>query len=139
MQLKATAQAPGGVEHTFQGGYVEAWWSPTGEGRNYTPTDGSWGRITPLRTLGSDGGIGSIMLTARYDWLDLTDGAGATAALGGEQKGWLIGATWKPIAYVKFQGNYTNYDIDRKTAAGLPVAGADGSVQAFSLRTQFDF
>jgi phosphate-selective porin OprO/OprP len=133
MQLQG--KLPTGVDRTLEGGYVEAWWSPTGEGRNSQPTDGSWGRVTPRRTLGNDGGIGSILLTARYDFLDLND----STTLGGEQKGWLAGVTWKPIAYVKFQGNYTNYEIDRKTALGVAVAGADGDVQAFSLRTQFDF
>jgi phosphate-selective porin OprO and OprP len=133
MYLKSTGAL--GVERAFQGGYAEAWWSPTGEGRNYVASDGSWGRITPLRTLGSDGGIGSILLQARYDWLDLDD----LTTLGGEQRGWTAAATWKPIAYVKFQANYTNYDIDRKTALGVPVASADGNVQAVSLRTQFDF
>ena len=135
MTLTATSQAAGAIERKFQGGFAEAWWSPTGEGRNYVASDGSWGRITPLRTLGSDGGIGSILLQARYDWLDLTD----STTLGGEQNGWLVGATWKPIAYVKFQANYSNYDIDRKTSLGAPVASADGNVQAVSLRTQFDF
>ncbi|MGE3303079.1 MAG: porin, partial [Hyphomonadaceae bacterium] len=85
----------------FQGGYAEIYWSPTGEGRNYGAADGSWGSVTPLRTLGSDGGIGHIMLQLRYDFLDLKD----DATYGGYQQGYIAGVTWKPIAYVKFQLN----------------------------------
>ncbi|MGE0829861.1 MAG: OprO/OprP family phosphate-selective porin [Hyphomonadaceae bacterium] len=127
MQLNGETLA--GVENDYQGGYIDLFWGITGEGRNYSASDGSFGRITPRRTLGSDGGIGAVYAQLRYDWIDLTDGA----VIGGEQTGWVAGLTWQPIAYVKFQANYSQYEIDR------PGSATDGQVDGFSLRTQFDW
>ena len=41
----------------FQAGYFDLFWSPTGESRNYSAADVSFGRMAIRRTLGSDGGI----------------------------------------------------------------------------------
>ncbi|MET0182868.1 MAG: porin [Caulobacterales bacterium] len=135
MQIEATqafAGAAGGVpsERDLSAGYVDIFWSPTGESRNYSASDGSWGRISPRRTLGSDGGIGHIMLSARYEWLTADDLA--FGANRGETTGYLAGVTWAPIGYVKFQLNYGQYETDL-------TAGTDFEDQTMSLRTQFDF
>lgn len=124
-----------GSDGTIEGGYVDLFWSPTGESRNYTASDGSFGRISPRATLGSDG-IGHIMLSARYEWLDLTDTAfGSGASTRGEQTGYIAGVTWAPIGYVKFQLNYANYEVDR---AGTGTS-SDQDLETISLRTQFDW
>lgn len=122
----------------YNGYYVDVFFSPTGESRNYNATDGSFGRITPRRTLGNDGGIGHVMLSGRYEFLDLNDGTGASAVFGGEQKGYVLGATWKPIAYVKFMLNYSDYSVDRKNAVGVAQAG-DGDFKSLTLRSQLDW
>jgi phosphate-selective porin OprO/OprP len=132
MQVEAH-RAGAGADASANGGYVDLFWSPTGENRNYSAGDGGWGRITPRRTLGSDGGIGHVMLSARYEWLDLTDSAFAAGGDRGEQTGWLAGATWAPIGYVKFQLNYGQYELER------PGTTNDRDYETMSLRTQFDF
>jgi phosphate-selective porin OprO/OprP len=119
----------GAAESQFSGGYFDIFWSPTGESRNYNASDGSFGRITPLRTLGSDGGIGHVMLGLRYDFLDLTDGT----IDGGEQTSITGGVSWMPISYVKFQLNYTTHDIER------PASIEEGNVDVITLRTQIDW
>ncbi|MDX2276804.1 MAG: porin [Hyphomonadaceae bacterium] len=126
--LEATPRG-GAEERTFTGGYVDLFWSPTGEGRNYSAADGSFGRVSPLRTLGSDGGIGHVMLSLRYEFLDLTDGT----LDGGEQDGYVAGVTWAPIGYVKFQLNYASYNVER------PSSTSEGDVDTITLRTQFDW
>lgn len=131
--LDAKQNVPNGAERQFSGGYVDLFWSPTGESRNYNASDGSFGRINPFKVLGSDGGIGHVMLSARYDWLDLTDGAEAGAGDFGTQKTWTVGATWKPIAYVKFQANYGQSEIN------LPGANSEGDADVFTVRTQIDW
>lgn len=141
MQLDATRSGanPAGLGSDAQatGGYVDLFWSPTGEGRNYQAVDGSWGRVTPRRTLGSDGGIGHVMLGARYEWLDLGDqnfaSSSAVANNRGEQTGWLAQVTWQPIAYVKFQLDYGQYTWDR------PGTVNDRDYDTMSLRTQIDW
>jgi phosphate-selective porin OprO/OprP len=137
MQLK-TDRGGSLPDAEYNGYYVDVFFSPTGESRNYVASDGSFTRITPLRPLGSDGGIGHVMLSARYEFLDLNDGTGASAVFGGEQKGYVLGATWKPIGYVKFLLNYSDYSVDRKNAANVAQAG-DGDFKSVTLRTQLDW
>ncbi len=128
--------APGGSQTgdgTITGYYFDVFWSPTGESRRYNAADGSFGAIAPRRTLGSDGGIGHIMLSGRYENWDATDGAfGANA---NETTAWTLGVTWVPIAHVKFQANYSQTEIDYVSAVGH----VDNNIDAVTFRTQFDW
>ena len=70
------------------------------------------------------------MLSARYDFLDLSDPAGGASR--GEQTAYSVGLDWVPIDHVRFKVNYAMSDMDR-------TVGADDEAQIISLRTQFDF
>jgi phosphate-selective porin OprO/OprP len=118
------------------GYYVDVFWSPTGESRRYNAADGSFGAVSPLRTLGSDGGIGHIMLSARYEDMDLTDSN--FGANRNELTAYTLGATWVPIAHVKFQLNYSNTEVDYVTP-DVPGTRVDNEIDAVTLRTQFDW
>lgn len=118
------------------GYYVNLFWSPTGESRRYNAADGSFGSITPARTLGSDGGIGHVMLSARYESLDLSDAN--FGANRNELTAYTLGATWVPIAHVKFQLNYSNTEVDY-AAPDLPGTRVDNEIRAVTLRTQLDW
>lgn len=116
------------------GYYFDVYWSPTGESRRYNAADGSFGAVAPRRTLGSDGGIGHVMLSARYENLDLSDpNFGANR---NETKAWTVGVTWVPVQHVKFQFNYSQTDIDYTVNNAAHV---DNSIDAAVLRTQFDW
>lgn len=131
-QLNATPQsgtALGGFEPTFKGGFIDFFWSPTGDGRTYNGKDGSFGRITPRRTLGSDDGFGSLTLGARYDYLDLTDGT----MDGGEQKGVTLQATWQPLGFLKFQADASHLDIER------PTSPLRGTADVVTIRSQIEW
>lgn len=119
----------GAFKPKFQGGYVDFFWSPTGDARSYNAKDGSWGRVAPRRTLGSDDGIGSIVLGARYDFLDLTDGA----MDGGEQKGPTFQVSWQPLNFLKFQADYSHLDIER------PNSPLSGSADVVTIRSQIEW
>lgn len=122
------------------GYYFDVYWSPTGESRSYRASDGSWGAVRPFRTLGSDGGIGHIMLSARYEELDATDSGFANATLASDRRAELtattLGATWVPVEHVKFQLNYSTTDIDYTLNDANHV---DNTINAVTLRTQFDW
>ena len=131
-QLQAKPQSGtslGAFEPTFQGGYFDFFWSPTGDGRVYNGKDGSFSRVVPKRTLGSDDGIGAIMLGARYDFLDLTDGT----MDGGEQKGVTLQATWQPLAFLKFQADWSHLDIER------PSSPLSGTADTVTIRSQIEW
>lgn len=116
------------------GYYVDIFWSPTGESRRYNAADGSFGAVTPFRTFGSDGGIGHIMLSARYENLDLTDtNFGANR---NELSAYTLGATWVPISHVKFQLNYSSTDVNYSVNNATHV---DNTIDAVTFRTQFDW
>ncbi|MBI3440149.1 MAG: hypothetical protein HY054_16115, partial [Proteobacteria bacterium] len=130
------------------GYYFDVFWSPTGESRRYNAADGSFGAITPFRTLGSDGGIGHIMLSARYEHLDLSDqGFWKSATDGGnanETTAYTLGATWVPISHVKFQLNYSHTDVnyvdnnplhDENSGAAGVQPNRDNNINAVTLRT----
>src|SRR6185295_4925802 len=104
-------------------------WSPTGESRRYNAADGSFGAITPRRTLGSDGGIGHIMLSARYEDWDATDAAFLGNNQANETTAWTLGLTWVPIAHVKFQANYSQTEIDYVATA----AHVDNNIDAVTF------
>ena len=136
------AGAPAAREdRDFSGGYFDLFWSPTGESRTYNAVDGSFGKPRIRRTLGSDGGIGHVMLGARYEYLDLTDGpTPAIQTLGGKQQSYVGQITWMPITYVKFQFDYAKEDITRtnQNLFGSTVP-SQGSADVITFRTQLDW
>jgi len=115
----------------FWGGYAEV-------GLLLTPGDqtayrnGAYDRIRPARPV-SSGGIGAIQLNARYDRLDLTNGA----ISGGTQQMAGLSAIWIPTEYVRFLVNYGHLWID--DAAVLADGDPDYQVDTFGMRAQIDF
>ncbi|HYD73604.1 MAG TPA: porin [Candidatus Binatia bacterium] len=123
-------QADDGVEsYDLQAYYVDFYWSLTGESRSYRANTGSFGAIAPRRPFGEDGGLGHWMLSARYDYADLSEGPGAGR---GEQTAYAIGLDWVPIDHFRFKLNFADTEMDR-------AVGADAEAQIVTLRTQFDF
>ena len=120
---------------TFKGGYIGLYWSPTGESRNYNAADGSFKNIVPFRTLGSDGGIGHLMLSARYDTIDLTD----HNIDGGKQTSYIGQVTWIPIDHIKFQLDYSRNNIDLASSTYGTLNNGSGKANVVEMRTQIDW
>ncbi|HYD25437.1 MAG TPA: porin [Croceibacterium sp.] len=126
-----SADRPGLPDPTFRGGYAEV-------GMLLTPGDrtayrnGAFDRIRPARPI-TAGGIGAIQVNARYDYLDLTDGA----IVGGTQQTAGLSVIWIPTEYIRFLANYGHLWIDDAAV----LAGIDPSYQADTLgfRAQVDF
>jgi phosphate-selective porin OprO and OprP len=119
-------------EYEFDGYYVDVTWSITGESRAYRGNQGSFGPIVPANPI-NEGGWGHWGLSARYDYVDLSDPAGGTSR--GEQTAYALGLNWVPLDHVRFMLNYADTEADR-TAAPSSV---DADAQIITLRTQFDF
>ena len=117
---------------TFFGGYAEVGYFLTkGDTRGYK--DGKFDRTKPASAVG-EGGIGSIQLNLRYDYLDLND----AGIIGGVQNGYLASLVWKPTDYTLFSLNYGKMDYD-DAAYATATGDTSYTVDAFGVRAQVDF
>jgi phosphate-selective porin OprO/OprP len=128
---RMTALRPGLANPSLWGGYAEIGMLLTA-GDTVAYSGGAFDRVRPVRPV-NEGGIGALQLNARYDRLDLNDGA----IRGGRQE--VLGASliWIPTDYVRFLVNYGHLWI---ADAAIP-AGMDTGYQAdtVAMRAQFDF
>lgn len=124
----STGQQPG-----FFGGYAEVGYFLTGETRGYSSGSGKFDRTKPANPVGA-GGIGAFQVNARYDRLDLSDGA----VVGGTQDAWLASLVWIPTARTRVTLNYGRMDYQD---AAIPLTGGerDYSADTFGARVGFDF
>ncbi|HEU4651626.1 MAG TPA: porin [Croceibacterium sp.] len=126
-----TTMRPDLADPTFWGGYVEVGMLVTG-GDTTAYRGGAYDRIRPSNPV-SAGGIGAIQLNARYDHIDLSDGA----IVGGMQDALGLSAIWMPTDYVRFLINYGHLWV---TDAAVPTEQArDYQVDTMGVRAQVDF
>ena len=120
----------GGGSPTLHGWYVEAGVTLTGERRPYNRAFGIFGGLSPDRPFLGDGpaGPGAIELLARYDALDLDDGAVAGGTIGNSS----VGVNWVWTDRIKLQGNYVLNRLDRDGVS-------DARTQIVALRLQFSY
>lgn len=128
LEAKPQSGSPVAFNPSFTGGYLDLFWSPTGESRNYKTREGAFGRVSPLTPLGEEG-FGAVTFGVRYDFLDLTDGT----LDGGEQRGVTLQGTWQPINFLKFQLDYSRLDIDR------PASPLSGTADVITMRSQIEW
>lgn len=117
-----------GESRRFSGFYIDATWSLTGEPLAYRARSGIFGAVTPAAPFGQ-GGWGHWALTARHDYIDLTDGADLRR---GEQRAYALGLDWIPIEHVRVKLNYAQSQMDR-------TLGPDDEAEITSLRLQLHF
>lgn len=116
----------------FKGGYAEIGYFLTkGDSRPYD--NGIFASPTVKAPLGKDGGIGSVQLNLRYDYLDLNSGA----VRGGTQNAWFAALIWSPIRYLRFNLNY-GY-LDYTGARALPDGRTNYGAHVLGSRFELDF
>jgi phosphate-selective porin OprO and OprP len=108
---------------------LQAGWFLTGESRGYKAKSGEFDRTTPLAPV-SEGGMGAWELRARYDYIDLDDGA----IDGGEATSYTVGVNWSPAKNIRFMGEYVTTEIEERTALTN-----NGDVDVIQFRAMFDF
>lgn len=101
------------------GWYIFASYFLTGESRPYEA--GVFGRVKPL----ADSGAWEMAL--RYSSFDLNDGT----LVGGEQSNFTLGLNYYLTPQLKFQGNYTEVDSERR--------GVSDDPDILQFRVAFDF
>ncbi len=145
----------------FDGGYIEASWTLTGEHRNYIPATGAYSGIIPSNPFSpwdDHFGLGAFEVAGRFSTVSLNDhflpgiAPGTTpgtsnAVGGGKQTVYAVGLNWYPNANTRFMFDYLHGNIPKRfsTAAGGGIDGTPlgtpigGNFDAIALRTQFAF
>lgn len=112
-------------EADFDAWYVMASYFLTGEHRPYIATSGAMGRVKPAsNAIGKAGGKGAWELAARYDTIDLNDGA----VEGGAVDAITVGVNWYLHPHSRIMFNYVLADVEDS-----------GEVDIAQIRFQFDF
>jgi phosphate-selective porin OprO/OprP len=140
-------------DNEFDGGYVEASYTLTGEHRKYIPTAGAYSGISPKHPFdvhNPGDGWGAWEIAGRYSVVDLNDGFtagqainGTDAVAGGKQTVYTVGLNWYLNNNVRMMFNYLHGDIDKAngTSGTAVPLGADlgASFDAFATRLQVAF
>ncbi|HEY9216585.1 MAG TPA: porin, partial [Phenylobacterium sp.] len=117
----------------FDGWYVQAGWTITGEARRYQQATGTFDAPRAEKPFSwKDRTPGVWELGVRYSVLDLDFNEGARGTLpgpssirGGEQEIFTIGVNWYPNANVRFQAAYQDVSVVRLSPGGAAFgAGA---------------
>jgi phosphate-selective porin OprO/OprP len=125
------ARRPAASDVTFFGGYGEIGYFLTrGDTRAYKA--GQFARSTPARPL-TEGGLGSVQVNLRYDYLTLNDGP----IRGGEQRGYLAAIIWAPLRDVRVNLNYAY--LDYQDAALIAGDDRNYAVHIGGARMELDF
>jgi phosphate-selective porin OprO/OprP len=130
-----TVQAEGGAlsyegvstDPLFWGLSVQASWRWTGEARPYDVGSGTFGRVTPRRSLASGGG-GAFETGLRLTHVDLDD----DGVFGGKLTTYGIVINWFPITKVRLSANFIHADTDR-------IIGPDPSYNLLAIRGAVDW
>ena len=141
---------------TFDGWYVQAGWTLTGEPRRYNTATAGFDNPRPAKPFNpKKAQWGAVELAARYSTFDLDYRPGAAGAAaptggvrGGEQNILSLGVNWYLNPVVSISGAYRNVEVRRLSPGGsafvagsTPAAGAQvgQDLDIWSLRTQYAF
>jgi phosphate-selective porin OprO/OprP len=120
----------------FQGGYVQASWTLTGETHAYIPAAGAYARIIPASPFWLGGGWGAWEIAGRYSTINLNDQLGLKSGVaGGDQSIWTFGLNWYVNSNVRFVFNYLHGSITKQVSPVVPT-NAGAKFDAVALRTQ---
>ncbi len=138
---------------SFDGGYIQASYTITGEHRKYNPATGAYSGISPAHPFDithlSEGAWGALELGARYSIIDLNSNyntgnvtnASSNAVAGGKQQVFVFGANWYVNNNIRFMLDYLHGKIDKpEGTAGVAFAPLGSNIglsyDAIALRTQ---
>jgi phosphate-selective porin OprO/OprP len=124
----------------FQGGYAQAGYVLTGEGRTYNAATAAYNGVKPAHPFSLDGGgWGAWEIAARFSTIDLNDQlATANGIAGGRQNVYTLALNWYVNGNVRFMLDYLHGDIS-KQASATSSANIGSKFDAVAMRTQFAF
>lgn len=149
------SRTDGFADPHFNGWYVQAAWTLTGERRRWNPSSGGFSGVRPVNAFDpASGDLGAWEIAVRYSELDLNynegapDSSPATDAIrGGVQNVTTLALSWTPNAVIRFVLQAQNIEIDRLDPENgsivTPVGGVGAQIgqdfQTIALRSQVAF
>jgi phosphate-selective porin OprO/OprP len=124
----------------FQGGYAQAGYVLTGEGRSYNAANAAYGGVKPAHPFSLEGGgWGAWEVAGRFSTIDLNDQLGtATGIAGGRQTVYTAALNWYVNGNVRFMLDYLHGTVSRQ-ATPISTADVGSKFDAVAMRTQFAF
>ncbi len=110
-------------DYSFDGYYLSASWTLTGESRIYKKESGKFKGINPAHPL-SMGGWGAWEVAARYSNINLNDGD----VEGGNLTSMTLGLNWYMENNLRAMLNYVHYEADDYEDSSKYVISQDGNV-----------
>ncbi|HKT20671.1 MAG TPA: porin [Stellaceae bacterium] len=148
--ISITTSRQGLSDLDFNGGYVQAAYTITGEMRHYDPGCGCYGSIVPAHPFSlKESGWGAWEGAARYSVVDLNDAfnSGTTVTstngfAGGMQDAFTLAVNWYVNTNIRFMLDYIHAIINKMQAVAdaVPLRTSTGAtMDAIALRTQVAF
>lgn len=136
VQRNEASGDPALADLSFDGWYVQAGYTLTGESRTYQSRDGRFVRLKPAQDFSlANGGWGAWEVAARYGAVDLND----QDILGGSQSDITLALNWYVNENVRFMADWTRF----LSVSDSEVTRTDGSqpedLDVFTLRSQWAF
>ncbi|EHR04053.1 OprO/OprP family phosphate-selective porin [Bradyrhizobium sp. WSM471] len=130
----------GAPSRKFQGGYAQAGYVLTGEGRSYNAANAAYGGVKPAHPFSLEGGgWGAWEIAGRFSTIDLNDQLGtATGIAGGRQTVYTAALNWYVNGNVRFMLDYLHGTVSRQ-ASPISTADVGSKFDAVAMRTQFAF
>jgi phosphate-selective porin OprO/OprP len=126
-----------GGDVNFEGGYVQAAYTLTGEARRYSESNGAFGGINPKRPfLIGTGNMGAWEVALRYSYANLNDDGDGAIVRGGIQRNTTLGLNWYVSQNIRFMFNWIHGEVERFDAVNTNL-GAEYDV--FATRMQIAF
>ena len=125
----------------FQGGYAQAGYVLTGEGRTYNAGNAAYNGVKPAHPFSLDGGgWGAWEIAGRFSTIDLNDQlASANGVAGGRQNVYTLALNWYVNGNVRFMLDYLHGTVSKQTLPPTAFANTGSSFDAVAMRTQFAF
>ena len=140
-------------DYTFNGGYLQFAYTLTGETRGYDRRFGILTReyfaskrpyenayIVRDKEGCINGGLGAWEIAARYSYLDLNSGSGATAIQGGVMQGLDLGLNWYLNSNLSVMCDFVyDYRNDLPVGPTGPTTSEPGVLRGVGTRMQFSY
>ncbi|MGR8933493.1 MAG: OprO/OprP family phosphate-selective porin [Gammaproteobacteria bacterium] len=136
VQLNEPLGSSAAADPSFDGWYVQAGYTLTGESRTYDVKNGKFKRLKPAQNFSlTNGGWGAWEVAARYGAVDLND----SGYFGGSQSDVTVALNWYVNENVRFMADWMYFTNLNNSPVTKTNGDEPDGLSAFTLRSQWAF